>query len=59
MVDEETQKNDLAIVRGWGRSNYIGQDLTLALLGNVQAIASAHYYELCGECHEEVLSEPV
>jgi hypothetical protein len=32
VVDEETQKNDLYIVSGWGRSNYIGQDLTLPIL---------------------------
>ena len=26
---------------------------------NVWALASSHCYELCGECHEEILSEPV
>ena len=26
---------------------------------DVRAIASSHCYELCGECHEEILSEPV
>ena len=26
---------------------------------NVRKEATARYYELCGECHEEVLSEPV
>jgi hypothetical protein len=27
--------------------------------GDVWASASSHCYELCGECHEEILSEPV
>ena len=31
----------------------------LGCTGDVRAIATAHCYELCGECHEEVLSEPV
>ena len=26
---------------------------------DVRASASSHCYELCGECHEEILSEPV
>src|SRR6266571_626827 len=26
---------------------------------DVRAIATSHCYELCGECHEEILSEPV
>lgn len=26
---------------------------------NIRAVASAYSYELCGECHEEILSEPV
>jgi hypothetical protein len=34
VVDEETQKNGLYIVSGWGRSNYIGQDLTLPTYGD-------------------------
>src|SRR5436190_2038602 len=26
---------------------------------DIRAMASSHSYEVCGECHEEILSEPV